>query len=170
MSSTAVSDDLPIIQIRQYANIVTVISDSDIGQITDNTFDRCLAGEDSFTFKANDRAIDSNIAKFIITVDEDNVIIVDPETSLGPLDFWWANLLGLLLLLLFFLRPNLKYALVDKEGKEKVVRRHIFANGKDDLYVDLNDKWIEGLVAIDLVEYKQLVFFFMLQAKKALIL
>ncbi len=112
-------------------------------------------GEDSFTFKANDGALDSNIAKYTITVDEE-VIIVDPETPLSPLDFWWAYLLGLLLLLLFFLRPNLKYALVDKEGKEKVIRRHIFANGKDDLYVDLNDKGVEGLVAIDLVVYKQL--------------
>jgi len=119
------------------------------------TPDAGFFGEDSFTFKANDGALDSNIAKFTITVDEE-VIIDDPETPLGPLDFWWAYLLGLLLLLLFFLRPNLKYALVDKQGKEKVIRRHIFANGKDDLYVDLNDKGIEGLVAIDLVVYKQL--------------
>jgi len=113
-------------------------------------------GTDSFSFKANDGSIDSNIATFTITVAEE-VIIVDPTTPLSPLSFWWAYLLGLLLLLLFFLRPNLKYALVDKEGNEKVIRRHIFSDGKDDLFIDLNDKNVDGLVAVDLVVYKQLV-------------
>ncbi len=113
-------------------------------------------GTDSFTFKANDGSLNSNIATFTITVGEE-VIIVTPDTPLSPLSFWWAYLLGLLLLLLFFLRPNLKYALVDKEGNEKVIRRHIFSNGKDDLFVDLNDKNVQGLVAVDLVVYKQLV-------------
>jgi hypothetical protein len=47
--------------------------------------------------------------------------------------------------------------LVDKNGKETVIRRHIFANGKDDLFIDINDKNIEGLVKVDLVVYKQLV-------------
>ncbi len=115
-----------------------------------------FSGIDVFTFKANDGTLDSNIALYTITVNQD-VVIVTPETPLSPLSFWWAYLLGLLLLLLFFLRPNLKYALVDKNGNEKVIRRHIFANGKDDLFIDLNDKNVEGLVAVDLVVYKQLV-------------
>jgi len=115
-----------------------------------------FAGTDSFTFKANDGGLDSNIATYTITVNEE-VIIDDPDTPLSPLTYWWVFLLGLLFILIFFLRPNLKYALVDKNGKETVIRRHIFANGKDDLYIDINDKNIEGLVKVDLVLYKQLV-------------
>ncbi|NTW95804.1 MAG: tandem-95 repeat protein [Erysipelotrichaceae bacterium] len=115
-----------------------------------------FSGEDKFTFKANDGGLDSNIATYTITVDEE-VIIEDPDTPLSPLSFWWLYLLGLLFILIFFLRPNLKYALVDKNGKETVIRRHIFANGNDDLFIDINDKNIEGLVKVDLVVYKQLV-------------
>jgi VCBS repeat-containing protein len=113
-------------------------------------------GEDSFTFKANDGGLDSNVATYTITVNEE-VIIVDPETPLSPLTYWWVFLLGLLFIIIFFLRPNLKYALVDKNGKETIIRRHIFANGNDDLFIDINDKKIEGLVKVDLVVYKQLV-------------
>ena len=63
----------------------------------------------SFTFRANDGALNSNIATYPITVNE------------------------------------------------KVLKCHIFANGKDDLFADINDKNVEGLVAVDLVVYKQLV-------------
>jgi VCBS repeat-containing protein len=115
-----------------------------------------FTGEDSFTFKANDGGLDSNIATYTISVNEE-VIIEDPETPLSPLTYWWVFLLGLLFILIFFLRPNLKYALVDKNGKETVIRRHIFANGNDDLFIDINDKNIDGLVKVDLVLYKQLV-------------
>ncbi|NTW95803.1 MAG: tandem-95 repeat protein [Erysipelotrichaceae bacterium] len=115
-----------------------------------------FSGLDTFTFKANDGELDSNIATFTISVAEE-VIIDDPETPLSPLSYWWVFLLGLLLIIIFFLRPNLKYVLVDKAGNEKVIRRHVFANGDDDLSVDLNDKNVTGLVNIDLVVYKQLV-------------
>jgi len=115
-----------------------------------------FSGVDKFTFKANDGELDSNIATYTINVAEE-VIIVDPKTPLSFLSFWWLYLLGLLFIIIFFLRPNLKYTLVDKAGNETVIRRHVFANGNDDLFVDLNDKNVEGLVKVDLVVYKQLV-------------
>jgi len=142
------------------SNIVNDVAHGTLVLNADGTFtytpDAGYSGDDQFTFKANDGSLDSNIATFNITVSEE-VIIDDPETPLTPLSFWWAYLLGLLLLLLFFLRPNLKYALVDKEGNQKTIRRHIFAKKDEDLSVDLNDKNVQGLVAIDLVVYKQLV-------------
>ncbi len=139
-----------------------LVTDVQHGTLTlnaDGTFtytpDAGFEGEDSFTFKANDGELDSNVATFTITVAEE-VIIIDPETPQAPLNYWW--LLALLpLLLLLFLRPNLKYELVDAEGNKKTIRRHIFAKGDEDLFVDLNDKDMQNLVHVDLTVYKQLV-------------
>ena len=139
-----------------------LVTDVQHGTLTlnaDGTFtytpDAGFEGEDSFTFKANDGELDSNVATFTITVAEE-VIIVDPETPLAPLNYWWLLLLPLLLLLLF-LRPNLKYELVDASGNKKTIRRHIFAKGDEDVFVDLNDKDMQNLVHVDLTVYKQLV-------------
>ena len=139
--------------------LVTDVQNGTLTLNADGTFtytpDAGFEGEDSFTFKANDGELDSNVATFTITVAEE-VIIIDPETPLSPLDFWWLLFLPLLLLLLF-LRPNLKYELVDAQGNKKTIRRHIFAKGDEDLFVDLNDKDMKNLVHVDLTVYKQLV-------------
>jgi VCBS repeat-containing protein len=139
--------------------LVTDVQNGTLTLNADGTFtytpDAGFDGEDSFTFKANDGELDSNVATFTITVAEE-VIIIDPETPQAPLNYWWLMLLPLLLLLLF-LRPNLKYELVDAQGNKKTIRRHIFAKGDEDLFVDLNDKDMKDLVHVDLTVYKQLV-------------
>jgi hypothetical protein len=138
---------------------VTDVQNGTLTLNADGTFtytpDAGFEGEDSFTFKANDGELDSNVATFTITVAEE-VIIIDPETPQAPLNYWWLLML-LPLLLLLFLRPNLKYELVDAEGNKKTIRRHIFAKGDEDLFVDLNDKDMQNLVHVDLTVYKQLV-------------
>jgi VCBS repeat-containing protein len=139
--------------------LVTDVQNGTLTLNADGTFtytpDAGFEGEDSFTFKANDGELDSNVATFTITVAEE-VIIIDPETPQAPLNYWWLLML-LPLLLLLFLRPNLKYELVDAEGNKKTIRRHIFAKGDEDLFVDLNDKDMQNLVHVDLTVYKQLV-------------
>jgi large repetitive protein len=84
--------------------LVTDVQNGTLTLNADGTFtytpDAGFEGEDSFTFKANDGELDSNVATFTITVAEE-VIIIDPETPQAPLNYWWLMLLPLLLLLLF---------------------------------------------------------------------
>jgi hypothetical protein len=69
--------------------------------------------------------------------------------------YWF---LGLIPFLLAFLRPNIKYTLVTREGTTKTLRRRISRpdDGVEVLYVDLNDKGLEDIVCIDVVLYKRL--------------
>jgi len=115
-------------------------------------------GEDSFTYRVFDGSAYSNAATYTITVSEE-VVVEDDPTPLATLidNLWWilAALAGLILLF-FFLRPNLKYTLYTKDGKEKVVRRHLFNNDESNYVVSLNNKGLLNLIHVDIVLYKSL--------------
>ena len=118
-------------------------------------------GSDSFTFIANDGTDDSDTATLTINVLEEEVIVEEPETPLAAPDnnwLWWllALLAGLLLWLLAFLRPNMKYTLSDKANNQKVVRRRLAKPDDKTMIVELNDKDMVGLTTIEVEFYKRL--------------
>lgn len=118
-------------------------------------------GSDSFTFIANDGTDDSNTGTLTINVLEEEVIVEEPETPLAAPDnnwLWWllALLAGLLLWLLAFLRPNMKYTLSDKANNQKIVRRRLAKPDDKSMIVELNDKDMVGLTTIEVEFYKRL--------------
>lgn len=118
-------------------------------------------GSDSFTFIANDGTDDSETGTLTINVLEEEVIIEEPETPLAAPDnnwLWWllALLAGLLLWLLAFLRPNMKYTLSDKANNQKVVRRRLAKPDDKTMIVELNDKDLVGLTTIEVEFFKRL--------------
>ncbi len=118
-------------------------------------------GSDSFTFITNDGTDDSDTATLTINVIEEEVIVEEPETPLAAPDnnwLWWllALLAGLLLWLLAFLRPNMKYTLSDKANNQKVVRRRLAKPNDKTMIVELNDKDMVGLATIEVEFFKRL--------------
>ena len=118
-------------------------------------------GSDSFTFIANDGTDDSETGTLTINVLEEEVIVEEPETPLAAPDnnwLWWllALLAGLLLWLLAFLRPNMKYTLSDKANNQKVVRRRLAKPDDKTMIVELNDKDMVGLTTIEVEFFKRL--------------
>ena len=118
-------------------------------------------GSDSFSFIANDGTDDSNTGTLSINVIEEEVIVEEPETPLAAPDnnwLWWllALLAGLLLWLLAFLRPNMKYTLSDKANNQKVVRRRLAKPNDKTMIVELNDKDMVGLATIEVEFFKRL--------------
>ncbi len=117
-------------------------------------------GTDSFTFIANDGTDDSNIGEITIDVTEE-IIIVEPETPLAAVNndwLWWllALLAGLLLWLLAFLRPNMKYILTDKANNQKVVRRRLAKPDEKTMVVELSDKDLVEVQTIEIEFFKRL--------------
>jgi len=117
-------------------------------------------GTDSFTFIANDGTDDSNIGEFTIDVIEE-IIIVEPETPLAAVNndwLWWllALLAGLLLWLLAFLRPNMKYILTDKANNQKIVRRRLAKPDEKTMVVELSDKDLVEVQTIEVEFFKRL--------------
>ena len=120
-----------------------------------------FSGSDSFTFIANDGTDDSETGTLTINVLEEEVIVEEPETPLAAPDnnwLWWllALLAGLLLWLLAFLRPNMKYTLSDKDNNQKVVRRRLAKPDDKTMIVELNDKDMVGLTTIEVEFFKRL--------------
>lgn len=122
-----------------------------------------FTGTDSFSFIANDGTTDSNVATYIISVEE-AIVIEAPETPLAALPaaidlswlYWLAGLLAAFMNFLAFLRPNIKYRLIQKDGSMKTLRRRIARPDGDILFVELNDKGLEDIVDIDVLMYKRL--------------
>jgi len=131
----------------------------------DGTFtytpDAGFSGTDSFTFNANDGTDDSNIGTFTLSVLEEEVEVVEPETPLAAINNDWmmwllALLAGLLLFLLAFLRPNMKYVLTDKANNQKVVRRRLSKPDEKTMVVELSDKDLVEIQTIEVEFFKRL--------------
>jgi len=125
------------------------------------TPDAGFSGTDSFTFSANDGTDDSNIGTYTLNVLEEEVNVVEPETPLAAVNndwLWWllALLAGLFLLLLAFLRPNMKYILTDKANNQKVVRRRLAKPDEKTMVVELSDKDLVEVQTIEVEFFKRL--------------
>ena len=131
----------------------------------DGTFtytpDANFTGVDSFSFIANDGTDDSNEGTFTLDVQDEIVIVQEPVTPLAAVNndwMWWllALLAGLLLWLLAFLRPNMKYTLTDNGNNQKVVRRRLAKPDNNTMLVELSDKDMLNIQTIDVELYKRL--------------
>lgn len=121
-------------------------------------------GQDSFTFSANDGTLDSNVGTYTFTIEAAEVVVLPEETPLAALPvaldlswlYWLAGLSAAFLNFLAFLRPNLKYRLITKDGQVKTLRRRIARPDGDILFIDLNDKNLDNIVDVDVMIYKRL--------------
>jgi len=121
-------------------------------------------GQDSFTFSANDGALDSNVGTYTFTIEAAEVVVSPAETPLAALPvsldlswlYWLAGLSAAFLNFLAFLRPNLKYRLITRDGQVKTLRRRIARPDGDILFIDLDDKHLDNLVDVDVILYKRL--------------
>lgn len=158
LGSDADGDDLSFALVDDVTNGTLVFNPDGTYTYTPNEgFD----GSDSFTFIANDGTDDSNTGTLTINVIEEEVIVEEPETPLAAPDnnwLWWllALLAGLLLWLLAFLRPNMKYTLSDKANNQKIVRRRLAKPDDKTMIVELNDKDMVGLTTIEVEFFKRL--------------
>lgn len=131
----------------------------------DGTFtytpDEGFVGTDRFSFVANDGSLDSNESSITLNVDAQTVTVDTTETPLAalPMDFSWLFwLLGLLPLLLAFLRPNIKYIFTTEDGKTKTLRRRLSKPSDDQstFIIDLDDKGLANISSVDVNIYKRL--------------
>ena len=158
LGSDADGDDLSFALVDDVTNGTLVFNPDGTYTYTPNEgFD----GSDRFTFIGNDGTDDSEIATLTINVIEEEVIVEEPETPLAAPNndwLWWllALLAGLLLWLLAFLRPNMKYTLSDKANNQKVVRRRLAKPDDKTMVVELNDKDMVGLTTIEVEFFKRL--------------
>ncbi|HCT63651.1 MAG TPA: hypothetical protein DIC19_06080 [Erysipelotrichaceae bacterium] len=158
LGSDADGDDLTFALVDGPANGTLVFNPDGTYTYTPN---EGFEGSDSFTFIANDGTDDSNTGTLTINVLEEEVIVEEPETPLAAPDnnwLWWllALLAGLLLWLLAFLRPNMKYTLSDKANNQKIVRRRLAKPDDKTMIVELNDKDMVGLATIEVEFFKRL--------------
>jgi len=146
-------------------NLLTGPTNGTIVFNPDGTFtytpDAGFSGTDSFTFNANDGTDDSNVGTYTLNVLEEEVNVVTPETPLAAINNDWmmwllALLAGLLLFLLAFLRPNMKYILTDKANNQKVVRRRLSKPDEKTMVVELSDKDLVEIQTIEVEFFKRL--------------
>ncbi len=158
-ASDADGDALTFALVSSVSNGTLVFNDDGSFTYTPNDG---FVGNDSFSFIANDGELDSNTASVVIDVTQGVILVEEPEeTPLAalPMDFSWLYwLLGLLPLLLAFIRPNIRYTLITKDGTEKTLRRRLSKPDDDQtvFIVDLNDKNLVDLAKIDVTIYKRL--------------
>ena len=70
--------------------------------------------------------------------------------------YWLAGLLAGLLVLYAFIRPNIKYRLIQKNGQFKTLYRRIAHPDQTDLFIDLDAKGLKELTDIDVLLYRRL--------------
>jgi large repetitive protein len=150
------------------ALVFSVVSPTDHGILIFNadgsyryTPNAGYVGNDSFSFIASDGELDSNIAIVIIGVEEP-ILIEEQETPLAALPqdnswlYWLAGLLAGLLILYGFVRPNIKYRLIQKNGQFKTLYRRFARPDQTDLFIDLDSKGLDTLTDIDVLIYRRL--------------
>ena len=132
----------------------TLNADGSFSYIPDANF----AGSDYILYQVSDGTESSNIATATITIEPNEVVIIeDEETPLAVVDQsgWWWLLLLPLLWLLWFLRPNMKYTVINSANQRRTHYRRLRKPNEHVMDINVDDTKLEGIRTIDVLIYKR---------------